>query len=137
MVKKRPCRVHSVPNRCETCGEFFKFPKGAPSGTKICECPSKYKEPGVTLITKERKEQIDKHFRSIKEDVLYNPSFQLSKAAAFLILHNFSEHEILMALPLNWNKKVWIKMCSKPYKERLIIAGALIAAEIDRIQSNE
>jgi hypothetical protein len=33
------------------------------------------------------------------------------------------------------NVKIWNKMAFKPYKERLIIAGALIAAEIDRLQN--
>ncbi len=30
---------------------------------------------------------------------------------------------------------IFTKMCYKPYEERLIIAGALIAAEIDRLQT--
>ncbi len=35
--------------------------------------------------------------------------------------------------PEGWNKELHNKMMNKPYKDRLIIAGALIAAEIDRI----
>lgn len=37
--------------------------------------------------------------------------------------------------PENWDKAIFDKMISKPWKQRLIIAGALIAAEIDRIQN--
>lgn len=36
--------------------------------------------------------------------------------------------------PSFWDKALWKRMIEKPEKERLIIAGALIAAEIDRIQ---
>jgi hypothetical protein len=35
---------------------------------------------------------------------------------------------------MHWDKKRLEHMRSKPYKERLIIAGAFIAAEIDRVQ---
>ena len=38
---------------------------------------------------------------------------------------------------MNWDEDLWQKMCNKSYKDRLIIAGALIAAEIDRLQSIE
>jgi hypothetical protein len=40
-------------------------------------------------------------------------------------------------VPLNWEKTWWQRMCDKPFSERLIIAGALIAAEIDRLQATE
>jgi len=39
--------------------------------------------------------------------------------------------------PKGWDHKIWEKMCHKNYKKRLIIAGALIAAEIDRLNSKE
>lgn len=39
--------------------------------------------------------------------------------------------------PTGWDKSIWAKMCSKSYKERLIMAGALIAAELDRLTSIE
>ena len=47
------------------------------------------------------------------------------------------EEEKPEAPPIEWDWKVWDYMINKSYKERLIIAGALIAAEIDRIQSNK
>ena len=33
--------------------------------------------------------------------------------------------------PHGWNPVFWKKMIDKDYKDRLVIAGALIAAEID------
>ena len=36
-------------------------------------------------------------------------------------------------MPSDWDDTISLKMCSKSYKERLIIAGALIAAELDRL----
>lgn len=94
---------------------------------------------GIELISEERQEQIQKHGRSISQDVVYNSGLEkpLTKAASALTV----EHGIQLAAesmkPSNWDQEIWFKMMSKPYKERLIIAGALIAAEIDRVQATE
>ena len=40
-------------------------------------------------------------------------------------------------VPEGWSFELFKKMCNKPYKERLVIAGALIAAEIDRLNAIE
>lgn len=87
---------------------------------------------GIELIAQERKEQIEKHRRTIKQDVKYNNKMQLRSAAHRLI-------EICpppLDVPKDWNEVMWQKMIEKPMKERLIIAGALIAAEIDRLQQS-
>lgn len=89
---------------------------------------------GIELIIKERKEQIEKHGRTVDLDVLQNARFQLVQAAVQLIC--FSEPLMFKAAaPFGWDKNVYTKMSLKSYKERLIIAGALIAAEIDRISA--
>jgi len=36
-------------------------------------------------------------------------------------------------MPASWDGTIVEKMCNRSYKEKLIIANALIAAEIDRI----
>jgi hypothetical protein len=85
---------------------------------------------GIELIAKERQEQLTKHKRSITSDVKNNKDFQLSRGARKLIV----ESEALIDFPpKDWNKDLWIKMCKKSYNDRLIIAGALIAAELDRL----
>lgn len=89
---------------------------------------------GIQLITKEREEQLEKHQRSILEDVRYNRFSQLSEAAAKLILVSIA-HEA--KAPSGWDTNYWEYVMSKPYKQRLIIAGALIAAEIDRLNYNK
>ena len=105
---------------------------------------------GIELIADERQEQIEKHGRSIEDDVLYNDGKyviegkdfeepQLPNAAGLLLL---TDHEDILRpqllegyfIPYGWNKEIWLKMLNKPYKDRLIIAGALIAAELDRLQ---
>lgn len=93
---------------------------------------------GAQLITVERNEQIKKHGRSVEKDVIENDKKQLSIAAGWLC---YDEEGCLDMdevgedhCPDGWNLKLWSKMCNKLYKERLIIAGALIAAEIDRLQ---
>jgi len=88
---------------------------------------------GIKLITEERKEQIEKHHRSINADSLHNSDQQMRVAANRLTQKN----AITSGSPTNWNKDLWHKMRNKPYKERLIIAGALLAAEIDRVLLEE
>lgn len=88
---------------------------------------------GIELITKERQEQIEKHGRNIPSDVYYNSTkengyYPLVSGAIYLIDDNYKW------APSHWNKEILNKMRSKDYKERLIIASALIAAEIDRLQ---
>jgi hypothetical protein len=84
---------------------------------------------GIELIAIERKEQIKKHGRSVKDDKLFNKKLQLRRAASVLLQPN----AIFYSPPVGWDKELWNKMIKKRIKQRLIIAGALIAAEIDRI----
>jgi len=90
---------------------------------------------GIELIAIERQDQIEKHGRSISQDAVYNSGFEkpLTKAASALSIEH--GHSLLHFMkPDGWDNDIWNKMICKPYKERLIIAGALIAAEIDRLQ---
>lgn len=91
---------------------------------------------GIELITEERLEQIKKHGRSVEDDALNNVTGQLATAASILCM-DFAqilepEDVIKNHCPDGWDSKAWRKMVEKPYLERLKIAGALIAAEIDR-----
>lgn len=85
---------------------------------------------GVELIAKERQEQLLKHGRSILLDVTFNNNKELIQGARELL----NQHPAIMGFPKEWHPPVVHRMASKNYKERLIIAGALIAAEIDRLQ---
>lgn len=86
---------------------------------------------GIALIDKERQEQIVKHGRTIDRDVSENTDGQLMDAVHKLT----SDEPESMVQPYNWNPQIWDKMIAKPITERLIIAGALIAAEIDRLNA--
>lgn len=88
---------------------------------------------GIQLIARERKEQIEKHGRTIKQDVRLNENEQLAQGAEMLLAVSHEEGIDSMSFPDGWDHDVCEKMIGKPYKERLIIAGALIAAEIDRL----
>ena len=97
-------------------------------------------KPGIELITKERLEHFTKHKRNIAYDVEHNNDDQLAIAAS--VLTDFKDIEYCLVTaddtcPDGWDLKIWRKMWDKPYIERLIIAGALIAAEIDRLQYSE
>lgn len=94
---------------------------------------------GIQLIAKERQEQFEKHGISIGLDIIHNSSFEkpLTKAASALTIEHGNGLAMETMKPSNWDAGIWYKMMSKPYKERLIIAGALIAAEIDRLTAVE
>jgi hypothetical protein len=93
---------------------------------------------GIELIAQERQEQIEKHGRTVELDVANNRGRQLSEAAAVLATELFQNNRRRLAMmPDNWDEELSFKMCRKGRVERLAIAGALIAAEIDRLQSIE
>ena len=90
----------------------------------------------IELITKERQEQLEKHGMSIKNDVQHNSVgcsydgrvMPLVCGAIHLIDPNFDH------VPAHWNKVSFEHTRCKLLKERLIVAAALLAAEIDRLQ---
>lgn len=82
---------------------------------------------GIDLIKKEREEQIEKHgFDATHDDVF--DEWQLKNCAVFALTDDPD------FFPTEWDENWMLKIRNKPYKEQLIIAGALIAAEIDRVQ---
>lgn len=99
-------------------------------------------ETGIELIAKERDEQLNKHKKSIIDDAIFNNHYQLSEAASLLLWVDPEEvgGEALNDdtyyfnnAPVDWDLNSWNKMMNKEYDERLIISGALIAAELDRL----
>ena len=93
---------------------------------------------GIELIAEEREEQINKHGRTIDSDRENNKAYQLTEAAAILSTEMFrSSKKRFAAMPDEWDDEICLKMCRKDRKQRLIIAGALIAAELDKIITNK
>lgn len=92
---------------------------------------------GIELIAKERQEQIEKHGRTPETDYNQNYEGQLPFAASCLAFDEIEDWDARHEAPVNWNLDIWQKMHDKPHKERLIIAGALIAAELDRLAWEE
>ena len=84
---------------------------------------------GIELIAQERKEQIEKHGRTIAQDKQHNRRNELILGTIALL----EDKEDLF--PFKWDRIVCRHMFLKGRVEQLAIAGALIAAEIDRIQS--
>lgn len=98
------------------------------------------KKTGIELIAQERHEQIEKHGYTTERDIeLYSDGYgnfgsHLIKAAEGL-LWDYIPLQYRKNAPKGWDKAIWLKMVSKPLKERLIMAGALIAAELDRLNA--
>lgn len=79
---------------------------------------------GIELIAIERQEQIEKHGYTTENDRVYDNN-QLSDFATAILQEDASWYP--------WNKTLWVHIKRKPKIEQLAIAGALIAAEIDRL----
>lgn len=91
---------------------------------------------GIELITEERQKQIDKHgftaeHHALNTDKWYKES-QLIEASIKLS-YVIPDKKT----PKNWSKPWFSNLCDRTHKERLIIAGALIAAELDRLNCIE
>lgn len=84
---------------------------------------------GIELIAQERKEQIEKHNWSLVHDYRFNNDGELIKAALAILDHDHNDW------PKKWEVPVFIHINDKPWSDRLVIAAALIAAEIDRLQN--
>ena len=97
-------------------------------------------ETGIELIAEERQKQIEKHGFTGEHHANHPEWYaegQLISAARMLSVYDPNDgltRLFKQTVPINWNKEWWVKMCDKPIEKRLIIAGALIAAEIDRLQ---
>jgi len=93
---------------------------------------------GIELIAQERKEQIEKHGRTVELDAIHNHSDQLITGVKALINIDFPDDIIegrsIGEFPFDWDTGICVKMANKPLIERLTIAGAFLAAEIDRLK---
>ncbi len=97
---------------------------------------NKNMKSGIELIAEERHEQINKHGFDVSEDEYYKKG-ELKKAALYCLLLNGRYY------PKNWQGWFKEKIAAKTLRlspiefdiEMLKIAGALIAAEIDRLQN--
>lgn len=90
---------------------------------------------GVSLAYEERIRQIAIGY-DLQHDLKVNDTFQLSQAAQVLSKEKITREDEFQA-PFNWDEEHWVKLCKKPYKERLIISSALLMAEFDRVEAME
>lgn len=92
---------------------------------------------GKQLIAEER-EKVLKTI-SKEDDIIANLWGQLS-AGAKILSDSYKQDPIGSRIlefsrPFGWDMQKWEKMCSKPYTERLVIAGQLYLAEADRCKA--
>lgn len=82
------------------------------------------KMTGAEMISKERKEQIEKHNFTVENDSRYSRN-ELIKGALFAINSDVFEW------PRGWDSGFRNTILKKTKPQRLAIAGAFLAAEID------
>ena len=92
---------------------------------------------GITLITEERKKQIEKHGYDIEHDKNENPDRELLRVVCCILEGMLGDLvcNVKPVWPPTWNIAWYCKFTAMGYKEKLILLGALIAAEIDRFQA--
>lgn len=88
---------------------------------------------GIELIAEERREQIEKHGRTTKLDIKNNPDYELIRAACAIAFVSAKDMPSQLAAP-NWAWEIRERIEGDRI-HCLKVAGALLAAEIDRIQN--
>lgn len=113
----------------ESKGERLGWPVAEP-GQNLNGKPQKrnMKKTGIELIAQERQEQIEKHGYTQDHDTQYTEN-ELVDFATALLQNNIGYYP--------WNPTLWVHVKRKTRLDQLAIAGALIAAEIDRLNSLE
>lgn len=84
---------------------------------------------GTEMITKEVEEMRKKHGFDVLYDLENNKNFQLRDAAIYMLTGNDYD------FPLTWGNEWKVKFDRKTDGEKLILAGAFIAAELDRLNT--
>lgn len=95
---------------------------------------------GIDLIAKEREEQQTLHGHSVQSDVLINKYGQLIEMAHDLLMEDEERDRYIKDITsqvdifylTDWDINAYKKLMLKPYRERKVIAAALIAADLDR-----
>lgn len=88
----------------------------------------------IQLIAKERKRQINKEHFDIDNDIMFNDLGELAQAASAYAYPIWEkDNSIPKQFPDSWDDKWWKPTPDDRIRE-LVKAGALIAAEIDRLQ---
>lgn len=85
------------------------------------------KETGFESIAKERIEQVIKHRQHLDQDLTYKKG-ELVKAAMYCIALDAK------LWPRGWNVLYRDKIKNKSLEERYVVAGAFLAAEVDRLR---
>lgn len=83
------------------------------------------------MIQAEREEQIKKHGFDSIYDIHSNRHGQLRYGALYMLTGDELD------FPMGWGREWKTKFDKKNSREKLIIAGALIAAELDRINTED
>jgi hypothetical protein len=87
---------------------------------------------GAQLITEERREQIQRHKRTVANDVATNTDNELETATLRLITQVLGKSGHYPAWPDHWDQAICDKMDEKTDFEKIQIAGAFLAAALDR-----
>ena len=89
---------------------------------------------GIELIEAERKRQIEKEGFDAHHDWHHTPDELATAGAIYAMPEKYRQDYLVNKWP--WEME-WFKPCPKDRKRELVKAGALIAAEIDRIIEQE
>ena len=94
---------------------------------------------GLKMIKRERVEHFTKHGRTLEMDAEKNKEYQLTAAAMMLLMQTPGSADPMQSVEKiieagSFDEPLIRTMMAKPYEKRLVIAGSLIAAELDRLK---
>lgn len=89
------------------------------------------KKTGLSLIQGVREKQI-KNGYTADNDLQYQND-ELAQVASTIITPGLTKKQMLSEMPAYWDFNLLLKLVNKSYIGRLADAGALIAAELDRV----
>ena len=90
----------------------------------------------LDLVEREREKQVELGYTN-QYNKYINRKMQMSQAASWIVQYddeNFDRELSEIVKPDGWDLKYWLRLCQKPYKDRVRIAAALLVAELERIE---
>lgn len=98
---------------------------------------------GIELIS-DKQARARAKGRTVESDAYNNWDNQLGKAAALLLSNSENDpsmvpilYEMAQIELFGWDMSLFKEMLSKPYRERTLIAGSLVASELDLFIYND
>ena len=90
----------------------------------------------LDLVQREREKQVSIGYTN-EYNKSVNKEEQMAKAASWIVQYDDENYDAELSeivKPEGWDLTYWMRLCKKPYKDRVRIGAALLVAELERIE---